>query len=120
MDWAERDVQHLIMLGVLTAQSTDKPAPLAPGDSHLFHVATLPTVGDLRPEESPPLAVRPAPVPAPFGRRPRSIAQRRHPFGVGPCKLPEPESQDDRERAVQIPSVAVLDELLQFRAERSR
>jgi hypothetical protein len=42
VDWAERDMQHLIMLGVLTAQSANKPAPFAPGDPHLFHVATHP------------------------------------------------------------------------------
>jgi hypothetical protein len=87
VDWAERDVQHLIMLGVLTAQSANKSAPFAPRDPHLFHVATLPYVRDLWPEESPSLAVRPASVPSPIGRRPRVFAQGRHPFGVGPRKL---------------------------------
>lgn len=84
MDWAERDVQHLIMLGVLTAQSADEPTPLAPRDPHRLHFANQPCVGDLSPEESPTLAIRPTPVPAPFGRGPCALAQGRHPFGVGP------------------------------------
>jgi hypothetical protein len=120
MDWAERDVQHLIMLGVLTAQSADEPAPLAPRNPHRLHFANQPCVEDLAPEESPSLAVRPASVPPPLGRRPRSIAQRRHPFGVGPRKLPEPDVQDDGNRAVQVSSIAVLDDLLQFRSEGGR
>src|SRR5208282_2693653 len=117
VDWAERDVQHLIMLGVLTAQSANESTPLAPGDTHLFHVATAPCVEDLWPEESPSLTVRSASVPPPFGGRPRAIAQGQHPFGVGPGKLPEPEGQDGRESAIQIPSIAVLDDLLQLRPE---
>jgi hypothetical protein len=117
MDWAERDVQHLIMLGVLTAQSANKSTPLAPRNPHRLHFANQPCVGDLAPEESPTLAVRSASVPTSFGGRPRALAQRRHPFDVGPGKLPEPEIQDDRQSAVQIPSIAVLDDLLQFRAQ---
>jgi hypothetical protein len=84
VDGAERDMQHLIMLGVLTAQSADKPAPFAPRDPHRFHVATTLYLGDLRPEESPSLTVGLVPVPPPFGFRPRVLAQGRHPFGVGP------------------------------------
>ncbi len=117
MDWAERDVQHLIMLGVLTAQSANKSTPLAPRNPHRLHFANQPCVRDLSPEESPTLAVRPASVPPPLGGRPRSLAQCRHPFDVGPCKLPEPKIQDDRDGAVQIPSIAVLDDLFQFRAQ---
>jgi hypothetical protein len=120
MDWAERDVQHLIMLGVLTAQSANKSTPLAPRNPHRLHFANQPCVGDLLPEESPTLAVRPAPVPSPLGRRACAFAQRRHPFRVGPCELPDPEIQDDRDRAVQIAGVAVLDDFFQFRTQSGR
>jgi hypothetical protein len=60
VDGTVRDVQHLIMLSILSAQSADEPASFAPGYRHRFHVATLPRFRRLAPEEPPALAVRPA------------------------------------------------------------
>ena len=83
MDGTERDVQHLIMLSVLSAQSADEPAPFAPRNPHRFHVAILPQSRKLAPEEPPTLPCRPASTLASLVRRPRTIAQRRHMFRVG-------------------------------------
>jgi len=111
---AVRDVQHLIMLGVLTAQSADESAPRAPRLPDRFHVATQPRVGNLSSEEVPPLAIRSTPTLAPTGRTPRVVAQGRQPFGVDSPDLAQPERQDERHRAVEISGVAVLDELLEL------
>jgi hypothetical protein len=89
VDGTERDVQHLIMLRVLSAQSADKPAPFAPGDPHRFHVATRPRSRKLSPEEPPTLPVRPSPSLASLARRPCAIAQGGDVFGVGASQLPD-------------------------------
>jgi hypothetical protein len=109
-----RNVQHLIMLGVLTAQSADEPAPRAPRLPYCLHFATQPQSEGLAPEEPPTLAIRPSPTLASSGGRACVVAHRCEPFAVDPPDLPQPEGQEQRHRAVEIPSVAVLDELFEF------
>ena len=82
MDGAERDVEHLIMLGVLTAQSADEPAPLAPAYRHGVHGATVPNSRGLASEESPPLPVRAASALAPLGELARVASQLREAVAV--------------------------------------
>ena len=78
MDGTERDVQHLIMLGVLTAQSADESASLTPRhDTERFHFATPIFPGDLALEESPTLSVPPAPRVGSVRLVPGVLAQRR-------------------------------------------
>ncbi len=77
MDGTVRDVQHLIMLGVLSAQSANETAPFAPGNRHRLHVATFPCFRELAPEEPPPLAVGPASSVPSLLHRPCAFAQGR-------------------------------------------
>jgi hypothetical protein len=112
------DVQDLIMLGVLSAQSADESTAFAPGDPHRLHVATLPRWRELTPEEPPTLPVHPAPAVPPPARRARMLAQRRNVFGVRASQLPDPEGQDERDRAPQIPGISVLDEFLELVPKR--
>ncbi len=78
MDGTERDVQHLIMLGVLTAQSADKSASLTPRyDTERFHFDTPIFPGDLALEESPTLSVPPSARAGPLRLVPGVLAQRR-------------------------------------------
>ncbi len=116
----ERDVQHLIMLGVLSAQSANESTPLAPRLPYCLHVATQPRVEGLAPEEPPTLAIRPSTSLPPPGRGARVLAQRRQPFRVDPPDLPEPKGQDQRHRAVEILGISVLDQLLEFVPQRRR
>ncbi len=101
------------MLRVLTAQSADEPAPLAPSDDVRFHPATLPREG-LAPEEPPTLPIRPASPFAPFPALAREASERGDPFRVGPHKLPKPGFEPLLERALERREVAVLDEVLEF------
>jgi hypothetical protein len=114
VDGTVRDVQHLIMLGVLSAQSADEPTPLAPGDRHRFHVATLPRFRRLAPEEPPSLAVRPASSLSSILHRPGAFAQGRQSFRVGPSELRQPETQDQGDCALEVSGIAVLDELFEL------
>ncbi len=118
MDGTVRNVQHLIMLGVLSAQSADEPAAFAPRDPHRLHVATLPQRGSLAPEEPPTLAVRPPSVRPPTVHRPCAIAQGRNVFGVRSGQLPDAQGEDERDRALQIVGISVLHELLEFPPKR--
>lgn len=78
MDGAERDVEHLIMLGVLTAQSADESASLTPRyDAERFHFATPNFPGNLALEESPPLSVPPSTRAGPVRLVPGVLAQLR-------------------------------------------
>jgi hypothetical protein len=113
-------MQHLIMLGVLSAQSADEPTPRAPRLPYRLHFATQPRVEGLAPEEPSTLAIRSSPTLAASGRGARVLAQRRQPFRVDPPDLPQSERQDQRHRAVEIPGISVLDELLEFVTQRSR
>jgi hypothetical protein len=120
MDGTVRYVQHLIMLGVLSAQSANEPAPRAPSLPYCLHFATQPLCEGLAPEEPPTLAIRPSSALASAGRGARVLAQRRQPFRVDPSELPEPKGQDKCHRTVEIPGVAVLDDLLEFVPQRRR
>jgi hypothetical protein len=106
------------MLRVLSAQSADEPAPLAPGDPHRLHFATLPRSRGLAPEEPPTLSIRPTSSVAPVPARSRMLAQGPPRIGVGSTELPEPERRDQREGAGHVPGVAVLDQLLELGADR--
>jgi len=77
VDGTVRDVQHLIMLSVLAAQSADESAPFAPRDRHRLHVATLPQTRELAPEEPPSLAVGPSATLSAVLYRPGALAQGR-------------------------------------------
>ena len=114
MDGTERDVQHLIMLGVLSAQSADEPAPFAPRDRHRLHVATLPRFRRLAPEEPPSLAVGPASPLSSILHRPGAFAQGRESLRVGPGELREPETGHEGDRALEVSGVSVLDDLLEL------
>ncbi len=114
MDGTIGHVQHLIMLSILPAQSTNEPAPFAPGDSHRLHIATLPRSRRLAPEEPPPLAVRPASSLSSFLHGPRVLAQGRKPFRVGASELRQPETGDEGDRTLDVPDVTVLDDLLEL------
>ncbi len=114
MDGTVRDVQHLIMLSILSAQSADEPAPLAPGDRHRFHVATLPRFRRLAPEEPPTLPVRP---PSPLSsvlHVPCAFAQGGKAFRVGPSELRQSETRHEGDRAFEVSGVSVLDKLLEL------
>jgi len=114
VDGTVRDVKHLIMLRVLSAQSADESAPLAPGDRHRFHVATLPRSQRLASKEPPTLPVRPsAPRPS-LVRRPRVLAQGRHVLDVGASQLPDAQGQHEHHRAGHIVGISVLDQLLEL------
>ena len=117
MDGTVRDVQHLIMLRVLSAQSADEPAPLAPGDRHRFHVATHPRFRRLAPEEPPPLAVRPLSSLSAILHRPRAFAQRGKALRMGPSELREPETGREGHRTLEVSGVAVLDQLFELSLE---
>jgi hypothetical protein len=114
VDGTVRDVQHLIMLRVLSAQSADEPAPFAPGDSHRFHFATLPRFRRLAPEEPPPLAVRPLSSLSAILHRPRAFAQGRKALRVGPSELRQPKCDREGDRTLEISGVAVLDQLFEL------
>ena len=114
MDGTIRDVQHLIMLGVLTAQSTDESAAFAPGDPHRLHDATLPPIRELAPEEPPPLPIR-SPTTGPALRGgPGPLTKGRYVLGVRAGELPDTEGEDERRSALHVPSVPVLDEFLEL------
>lgn len=66
------------------------------------------------PEEPPPLAVGPAPSLSSFLHRPRVVAQRRKPFRVGPSELRQSETGNEGDRALEVPGVSVLDDLLEL------
>lgn len=87
MDGTIGDVQHLIMLSILSAQSADESASFAPGNRHRFHVATLSRVRRLTPEEPPPLAVGPASSLSASLHRPSAFAQGGKVFRVGASEL---------------------------------
>jgi len=114
VDGTVRDVQHLIMLSILSAQSADEPAPFAPGNRHRFHVATLPRVRKLAPEEPPSLAVRPAATLSSVLHRTCAFAQGRQAFRVGPSELREPETGNEGDRTLEVAGVSVLDKLLEL------
>jgi len=120
VDGTIRDVQHLIMLSILAAQSADESASFAPGDRHRLHVATLPQTRRLAPEEPPPLAVGPASTFSSFLHRPRALAQGREAFRVGPSELRQSEARHEGDRALEVSGVTVLDELLELPAEGRR
>ena len=120
MDGTIGDVQHLIMLGVLTAQSTDESAAFAPGDSHRLHVATLSPIRELAPEEPPPLPVRsPTTCPALRGRT-GPLSQGRYVLGVRAGQLPNTEGEDERRGAIHVPGVSVLDEFFELAPQGRR
>ncbi len=114
MDGTVRDVQHLIMLGVLPAQSTDESAPFAPGDPHRFHDATFPPVRELAPEEPPSLPVRSPSTRAALPGRPSALTECPDVLGVRARQLPDPEGQDERDGAVEVPGVPLLDQVLEL------
>ena len=120
MDGTVGDVQHLIMLGVLSAQSADEPAPFAPGDPHRFHVATLPRFWGLTPKEPPSLAVRPSATLASLLHGPSAFAQGRKSLRVGPREFRQPEARGEGDRPLQVPGVPVLDDLLELAPQRRR
>ena len=88
MDRAERDVQHLIMLGVLTAQPADESTSFAPRrNANTLH-STPRFPRELSLEESPSLAARPAPLSGPFRVLPGLRVKGREFLGVELVKLP--------------------------------
>ena len=119
MDGTVRDVQHLIMLGVLSAQSADEPAPFAPSNRHRLHVATFPFFRELAPEEPPPLSVGPSSSVSSFLHRPCAFAQSRKSLRVGSSELRQSETGHQGDRTVEVSGVAVLDQLFEF-PEQSR
>ena len=114
MDGTVRDMQHLIMLSILSAQSADEPAPFAPGDRHRFHVATHPRFRRLAPEEPPALAVGPSSTLAAILHRPSALAQGRKAFRVGTSELRQPEARHEGDRTLEVSGITVLDELLEL------
>ena len=116
MDGTVRDVQHLIMLRVLSAQSADESAPFAPGDRHRLHVATVPPARKLAPEEPPTLPVRPLSSLSSVIHRARAFAQRGKALRVGSSELREPETGREGDRALDVSGVAVLNDLFEFSA----
>lgn len=105
------------MLRVLTAQAADEAASLTPGDPHRSYVRCHPLSRGLPPEEPPPLPVRSSSALASLARRTRVVPQRRQPLRVGPGQLRDPGVNGERERAVQVRGVSLLDQLLELVAE---
>jgi len=91
VDGTERNVEHFIMLRVLSTQSANKSAPFAPGDAHRFHFATQPIFRELALEEPPTLAVRPTTTRTTVANGARVLPHRGQPLGVGPDQFLQPQ-----------------------------
>ena len=120
MDGTIRDVQHLIMLSILAAQSADESASFAPGDRHRLHGATVPQPRRLAPEEPPPLAVRPSASLASVLHGPGSLPEGWKALRVGPGELHQPEARDEGDRPLEVSGIAVLDDLLELASQGRR
>ena len=109
------------MLRVLTTQSADEPAPLAPRyDAHRLHSDTPVYPGNLALEEAPALASRPSALSGPVRVGPGLLTQGREPLDVEPVKLLETQREDEGERPFLTRGPAVLDDLLELRAQGDR
>jgi len=106
------------MLGVLTAQSADEPAPLAPADPHRIHGATVARPRELAPEELPTLLVRPTAPGAALAQLARAPTQLGESVAVVRDQLPQPGFERELDRAGDRREVAVLDELLELGTPR--
>jgi len=101
------------MLGVLTAQSADEPAPLAPGDRHRIH-CNLPLVRELAPEELPTLPSRPTPPVAAVAELARVASELLETVAMVRDQFAEPRLERVLDRAFDRREVSVLDELLEL------
>jgi len=102
------------MLGVLTAQSANEPAPFAPTDPHGVHGAPFSPTRKLAPEELPTLSIHtPSPVAA-FAQLAGVATELGEPVAVRGDELPEPHLERVLQRAGDRREVPVLDELLEL------
>ena len=97
------------MLGVLTAQSADEPAPLAPTDPHPVHVATSPT-RELTSEELPSLPIHTASPVASLTQLPGVASELREPLAVRHDQLAEAQLESGLHCGADRREIAVLDQ----------
>ena len=102
------------MLGVLTAQSADEPAPLAPADPHRVHDATVPRTRELAPEELPTLPVRAASSVAALAELAGVAAKLRESLAVVGDQFRKQDLEGVLHGGGDRREVAVLDELFEL------
>ncbi len=102
------------MLGVLTAQSADEPAPLAPSDPHRIHGATSCRPRELAPEELPTLPIRAASSVPSFAQLACPAPKLLEPVAVVRDELQELDLEGVLHGAGDRREVTVLDEDLEL------
>ncbi len=118
MDGAVGDVQHLIMLRVLSAQSADQSAPFAPRNPHRFHLGSIPC--GLSTKEAAALPIRTLSDRTSLRAGPGLSAQGRQSLRVDPAEFRKPEGECQHQGTRPVCGVPVLHDLVELGLEGDR